>query len=83
MGSPAMNFIDAEVVQENGTVKLQFGQEKITVPEGQANTLVDSGYVGKKVVMGIRPGCTRIYSRCTICTCYFKIQEYFCTKQLV
>ena len=55
MGSPAMNFIDAEVVQENGTVKLQFGQEKITVPEGQAKTLVDSGYVGKKVVMGIRP----------------------------
>jgi multiple sugar transport system ATP-binding protein len=55
MGSPAMNFIDAEVTEEEGSVKLVFGQEKITVPEAKAKLLVDGGYVGKKVVMGIRP----------------------------
>jgi multiple sugar transport system ATP-binding protein len=55
MGSPAMNFIDAEVTEEEGSVKLVFGQEKITVPEDKAKSLVEGGYVGKKVVMGIRP----------------------------
>ena len=55
MGSPAMNFIDAEVVQEGSDIKLAFGREKIKVPEMKAKALVDGGYVGKKVVMGIRP----------------------------
>ncbi len=55
MGSPAMNFIDADVVEEEGTIKLVFGQDKITVPETKAKALVDGNYVGKKVVMGIRP----------------------------
>ena len=55
MGSPAMNFIDADVVEEADGVKLEFGNDKIKVPEKKAKALVDGGYVGKKVVMGIRP----------------------------
>ena len=55
MGSPAMNFIDAEVKQEGSNVNLVFGTPSIKVPETKAKALVDGGYVGKTVVMGIRP----------------------------
>ncbi len=55
MGSPAMNFIDAEVLDDNGTIKLKFGNDTIKVPEKKAKALSDGGYVGKTVVMGIRP----------------------------
>ena len=55
MGSPAMNFIDAVVGQEGSDVVLTFGDMKIKVPENKAKALVDGGYVGKTVVMGIRP----------------------------
>ena len=55
MGSPAMNFIDAVVGQEGSDVTLTFGDLKIKAPESKVKALVDGGYVGKTVVMGIRP----------------------------
>jgi len=55
MGSPQMNFIDATVSQEGDTVKLNFNDQSIKVPDVQAEVLIDGGYVGKTVVMGIRP----------------------------
>ena len=55
MGSPQMNFIDATVTQEGDTVKLNFNDQAIKVPDVQAEVLIDGGYVGKTVVMGIRP----------------------------
>jgi multiple sugar transport system ATP-binding protein len=55
MGSPAMNFIDAEVKQEGTDVTLTFGRHSIKVPDTKAKALLDGGYVGKTVVMGIRP----------------------------
>lgn len=55
MGSPQMNFIDAEVEKVDGTIKLHIGQARtyITVPAEQASKLEE--YIGKTVVMGIRP----------------------------
>src|SRR5574344_217782 len=55
MGSPSMNFIDSEVVEEAGKVRLTFGSYSITLPEAKSKPLVDGGYVGKPIVMGIRP----------------------------
>ena len=55
MGSPQMNFIDSVVGNEGGKVTLTFGSNTITVPELKAKKLVDAGYVGKTVVLGIRP----------------------------
>ena len=55
MGSPQMNFIDANVIQDGDAVKLQFSDQEIKVPDVQAEVLIDGGYVGKTVVMGIRP----------------------------
>lgn len=51
IGSPAMNFI-------TGTVKGdQFvtGDVSLKIPEGKLKTLQDNGYVGKEVILGIRP----------------------------
>ena len=55
MGSPQMNFIDAQVTQSGTDVLLVFGANSIKLPEAKAKALVDGGYINKTVVMGIRP----------------------------
>ena len=55
MGSPQMNFIDAVVEEEGNEAYLTFDEFKIKVSETQSKALLDGGYVGKTVVMGIRP----------------------------
>ena len=55
MGSPQMNFLDA-VVRINGTaVTLEVAGQSIPLPPAKAKKLIDGGYNGKTVVMGIRP----------------------------
>jgi multiple sugar transport system ATP-binding protein len=51
IGSPAMNFFNGKL--EEGAFLL--GEQKITVPEGKMKVLRDQGYVGKEVILGIRP----------------------------
>ena len=55
IGSPQMNTIDAEVAQEGSDVTLTFGGNTIKLPEAKAKKLVEGGYIGKTVVLGIRP----------------------------
>ena len=55
MGSPQMNFIDAEVTQSGADVVLLFGQSSIVVPESKARMLIEGGYINKTVIMGVRP----------------------------
>ncbi len=55
IGSPQMNFIDATVVKKNDAVYLEFGKESIKLEESKAKALIEGDYVGKEVVMGIRP----------------------------
>lgn len=55
IGSPQMNFIEAKVEKSGSDVKLVFGAHAIKVPEGKAKALVDGGYEGKNVMLGIRP----------------------------
>ncbi len=55
IGSPPMNFVDVEVTKaEDGGVKLVFGETSLKLPEAKAKAL-DESYIGKTVVMGIRP----------------------------
>lgn len=55
MGSPQMNFLDA-VVRANGSdVTLEVAGQSIPLPPAKAKKLIDGGYNGKTVVMGIRP----------------------------
>ena len=55
IGSPAMNFIDCKLMEENGKVYARFGENRILLPEGKLAKLTDRSYIGKDVIMGIRP----------------------------
>ncbi len=55
IGSPQMNFIDAVLSKNNDGVFLEFGGETIKLPEGKVANHVLDDYIGKTVVMGIRP----------------------------
>jgi multiple sugar transport system ATP-binding protein len=55
IGSPQMNFLDAVVSVEGDNAVLDLGESKITLSGDKAKKLIDGGYEGKTVVMGIRP----------------------------
>jgi multiple sugar transport system ATP-binding protein len=55
IGSPQMNFINARVEKRGEEIHLLFGKEDIKLPEGKAKKLEGSEYVGREVVIGIRP----------------------------
>ena len=56
IGSPQMNFIDAEISKDGDTVYATVnGDNKIPVPVAKGKALEDAGYIGKTVIMGIRP----------------------------
>ena len=55
IGSPQMNFFDVRLEKEGQDVVAKFGDNKITVPQSKIDKLIDESYIGKEVVMGIRP----------------------------
>ena len=55
IGSPQMNFVDAECVIDGKKASLKFGEFSVELPEEKAAKLVAGGYNGKTVVLGIRP----------------------------
>ncbi|MBQ7864525.1 MAG: sn-glycerol-3-phosphate ABC transporter ATP-binding protein UgpC, partial [Lachnospiraceae bacterium] len=55
MGSPQMNFINCQVEQAGSDVTLHFAERSIKLPEARAKKLIEGGYVGKEVILGIRP----------------------------
>jgi multiple sugar transport system ATP-binding protein len=55
IGSPQMNFIVTEAAEEAGKVVLKFEGHAIAMPAKRAEELRSGGYIGKKVMMGIRP----------------------------
>lgn len=52
IGTPAMNFIKGMVNEDHTFVS---GDLTLTIPEDKYETLVKNDYVGKEVVLGIRP----------------------------
>ena len=56
IGSPAINLVEAQLAQSNGHLSVKFGEHTLTVDDNVAKSrsaLKD--YVGKTVIMGIRP----------------------------
>ncbi len=53
IGSPAMNFTDAKVNEENGNIYLKTAGFNLKIP-GERGEMIRK-YIGKDVVMGIRP----------------------------
>lgn len=55
IGSPQMNFMDADCVVKGDEVTLEVGENSFKLPYPKAKKLIAGGYGGKKVVLGIRP----------------------------
>ena len=55
MGSPQMNFLDAQIKEKGSDIVAVIGSDELVIPAAKAKALKDGGYVGKTVVMGIRP----------------------------
>lgn len=55
IGSPQMNMIAAEAVEENNETVLKFEGHSIILNRERAEALKKGGYIGKKVILGIRP----------------------------
>ena len=55
IGSPQMNFVDAKCKVVGNKVYLVAGPSEIELPPAKAKKLIDGGYEGKTVVLGIRP----------------------------
>lgn len=55
IGSPQMNFMDTRIIEENGQLYAQVSDAKLSIPDSKASVLKSKGYVGRTVVMGIRP----------------------------
>lgn len=53
IGSPAMNFFNAELAQEGQDIVINADGFSVQVPEGRRESLKD--YVGKQVIFGLRP----------------------------
>jgi multiple sugar transport system ATP-binding protein len=51
IGSPAMNFLNGKV--EDG--RFVTGEVSVAIPEGKMKVLRDQGYVGKEIILGVRP----------------------------
>lgn len=56
IGSPQMNFVEAKLEGTNAAdCHLVLGETKFKLPEGKSKILGEQGYIGKEVVLGIRP----------------------------
>ncbi|MDO4327178.1 MAG: sn-glycerol-3-phosphate ABC transporter ATP-binding protein UgpC [bacterium] len=56
IGSPQMNMIEGRVAKNGNDVTVTFGgNHTVTLPADKAKVLIEKGYVGKDVILGIRP----------------------------
>ena len=57
IGTPQMNFIDATLTKEGNDVYVEFQGNKMKLPAEKANAPELKDYIGKEVIVGIRPEC--------------------------
>lgn len=55
IGSPSMNFLDGEVAVREGRAWLDGQGWSLALMEYQGRILMDKGYAGKRVTLGVRP----------------------------
>jgi multiple sugar transport system ATP-binding protein len=53
IGSPSMNFFDASLIDEDGTIFADCRDFRVEIPNDRRNSV--KAYLGKEVVMGLRP----------------------------
>ncbi len=57
IGTPQMNFINCMLEEKNNSLYLEFGESSVKLPPEKANNPMLKDYIGKEVIMGIRPEC--------------------------
>lgn len=55
IGSPSMNFITGNIVEKQEKLRFVSPEMDVAIVEGKAKTIRERGYVGREVVLGIRP----------------------------
>ena len=55
IGAPQMNFIDVKLLEENGEIFAKNDYLNIKLNKGECGVLIEKNYIGKEVVLGIRP----------------------------
>ncbi len=81
IGSPQMNFINCKLEKKGNDLYAVIGKDSIKIPAGKANLPELKPYIGKEVVMGIRPedlhddeAFLSTYPE-AICTAYVEVTE--------
>ena len=59
IGTPQMNFIDANLKKDGEKVYVEFGTTKIALPAEKAKAAELADYIGKQVIIGVRPECLK------------------------
>lgn len=55
IGTPQMNFINVDVAKTNKGIHMNFGEYSIKIPKNIESELEKDGYIGKEIIIGIRP----------------------------
>ncbi len=55
IGSPQMNFINCSIHEEAGSIYADFNNHRLLFPTDKAQLIKAKNYVGKEVIIGIRP----------------------------
>ncbi|WP_138495337.1 ABC transporter ATP-binding protein [Paenibacillus pinistramenti] len=55
IGSPTMNFVNGTLSDQGGATVFTAPGLKLEVPQGKASVLKQGGYIGKEVILGVRP----------------------------
>jgi multiple sugar transport system ATP-binding protein len=55
IGSPSMNMLEAVVEKRGADCFMRFGEFAVKLPEAKAKAVLEGGYDGKTVMLGIRP----------------------------
>ena len=57
IGTPQMNFIKCELIKKGEDLFFSFGQNCLKLPEEKAKNPALKDYIGKEVILGVRPEC--------------------------
>jgi multiple sugar transport system ATP-binding protein len=55
IGSPAMNFIKGKIVESGQDLIVEYSQGRVLLTPEKARKVKESDYVGKEIILGIRP----------------------------
>jgi len=55
IGSPQMNFIDSTIEKKNGQYYIKFNDYSIPIPKDKGGEETFESYIGKNIILGIRP----------------------------